>query len=200
MSRTKTFRKTLRSLAARAAGRSARGESGSVIVEFALIAPMFFFLMFVIAETALVFIAEQVLDNAVFESARLIRTGQAQNGQPQLGKPPLTKETFKAEVCGRASIFIDCTSPDFYLDVRAYDAFGDISVGKPVNDEDEFEDEGQYIAGEKNDIVVVRAFYQWPTSPFIGVFGKLSLQTLGNGKRLIGTFAAFKNEPYTGAN
>ena len=35
--------------------------------------------MFVIAETALVFIAEQVLDNAVFETARLIRTGQVQD-------------------------------------------------------------------------------------------------------------------------
>ena len=34
--------------------------------------------MFVIAETALVFVAEQVMDNAVFETARLIRTGQVQ--------------------------------------------------------------------------------------------------------------------------
>ena len=49
-------------------------------VEFAIIAPVFFFLMFVIAETAMVFIAEQVMDNAVFETARLIRTGQVQDG------------------------------------------------------------------------------------------------------------------------
>ena len=190
MSRTKPFRQTFRSLAARAAGRRAHGESGSTIVEFALIAPMFFFLMFVIAETALVFIAEQVMDNAVFETARLIRTGQAQNGG-------MTKEEFKTEVCDRVSVFIDCDSSDFYLDVRAYDDYDEMEFGKPVDDEDEFEDEGQYIAGVANSIVVVRAYYQWPTNK---IFGALSLQNLSNGKRLIGSFAAFKNEPYTGGS
>jgi hypothetical protein len=191
--RTNALRLSFRSLAARAASRSARDESGSAIVEFALIAPMFFFLMFVIAETALVFIAEQVLDNAVFESARLIRTGQAQNWEPS----PLTKATFKLEVCNRVSVFIDCGSTDFYLDVRSFDTFGGLEFGKPVDEEDEYEDEGQYIAGGPESIVVVRAYYQWPTNK---IFGALSLQNLNNGKRLIGSFAAFRNEPYTGTN
>ncbi len=192
MPRTNAIRLSFRSLAARAAGRSARGESGSVIVEFALIAPMFFFLMFVIAETALVFIAEQVMDNAVFEAARLIRTGQAQNASP-----PMTKAGFKTEVCNRISVFIDCSSADFYLDVRSFATFGELEFGKPVDDEDEYEDEGQYIAGGPDDIVVVRAYYQWKTNK---IFGALSLQNLSNGKRLIGSFAAFRNEPYTGTN
>ncbi len=190
MPRTNAVRLSFRSLAARAAGRSARGESGSAIVEFALIAPMFFFLMFVIAETALVFIAEQVMDNAVFESARLIRTGQAQNGG-------MTKATFKTDVCSRISVFIDCNSADFYLDVRSFETFGEMEFGRPVDDEDEYEDQGQYIAGGPDDIVVVRAYYQWPTNK---IFGSLSLQNLSNGKRLIGSFAAFRNEPYTGTN
>ena len=46
---------------------------------------------------------------------------------------------------------------------------------------------------EANDIVVVRAYYQWPTNP---IFGALSLKNMNNGKRLIGSFAAFCNEPY----
>lgn len=158
-----------------------------MIVEFALIAPAFFFLLFVIAETALVFIAEQVMDNAVFETARLIRTGQAQNAS-------MTKAGFKTEVCNRVSVFIDCDSADFYLDVRSYPTFGDMEFGKPVDSEDNYADEGQYITGGANDIVVVRAYYQWPTNK---IFGSLSLQNLSNGKRLIGAFAAFKNEPYT---
>jgi hypothetical protein len=153
---------------------------------------MFFFLMFVIAETALVFIAEQVMDNAVFEAARLIRTGQAQNASP-----PMTKAGFKTEVCNRISVFIDCSSADFYLDVRSFATFGELEFGKPVDDEDEYEDEGQYIAGGPDDIVVVRAYYQWKTNK---IFGALSLQNLSNGKRLIGSFAAFRNEPYTGTN
>ena len=74
------IRAASRAAVARAALPAAvrRDERGSAAIEFAIIAPIFFFLMFVIAETALVFIAEQVMDNAVFETARLIRTGQVQ--------------------------------------------------------------------------------------------------------------------------
>ena len=36
-----------------------RNEDGSAAIEFAVIAPIFFFLMFVIAETALLFIASR---------------------------------------------------------------------------------------------------------------------------------------------
>jgi hypothetical protein len=41
--------------------------------------------------------------------------------------------------------------------------------------------------------VVVRAYYQWPTNT---IFGALSLKNLSNGRRLIGSFAAFRNEPF----
>jgi Flp pilus assembly protein TadG len=164
-----------------------RDQAGSTIVEFAIVAPIFFFLMFVIAEAALVFIAEQVMDNAVFETARLIRTGQVQNSE-------MSKEDFREEVCDRMSIFVDCESADFYLDVRSYPTFGDMELGKPVDDDENFDDEGDYAFGEANDIVVVRAFYQWPTNP---IFGSLSLKNMANGKRMIGSFAAFRNEPFT---
>jgi Flp pilus assembly protein TadG len=180
--------------AARAVGRGnrrwRRNERGSAAIEFAIIAPVFFFLMFVIAETALVFIAEQVLDNAVFETARLIRTGQAQ--EPPLG--PMTKEDFKAEVCARVSVFINCSGTNFHLEVKSYTTFGAMVVANPVDDEDNFTDAGAFAFGSANDIVVVRAYYQWPTNT---IFGGLSLKNLSNGKRLIGSFAAFRNEPFT---
>jgi Flp pilus assembly protein TadG len=168
--------------------RLPRDERGSAAIEFAIIAPVFFFLMFVIAETALVFIAEQVLDNAVFETARLIRTGQVQ------GPPPMSKADFQQEVCDRVSVFINCTGADFYLDVKSYATFGDMDMEKPVDDEDEFADVGAFEFGSANDIIVVRAYYQWPTNQ---IFGSLSLKNLSNGKRLIGSFAAFRNEPFS---
>ena len=80
----------------------ARGRCGSAAVEFAIIAPIFFFLMFVIAETALVFIAEQVMDNAVFETARLIRTGRVQAAA-------MCKADFTTQVCDRMSVFVNCS-------------------------------------------------------------------------------------------
>ena len=51
----------------------------SVAVEFALVAPLFFCMLFAILETAIIFFASQVLENATQESARLILTRQAQN-------------------------------------------------------------------------------------------------------------------------
>ena len=44
-----------------------------------------------------------------------------------------------------------------------------------------------------SEIVVVRAYYQWPTNP---IFGRQWANAMDNGKRLIGSFAAFCNEPY----
>jgi Flp pilus assembly protein TadG len=164
-----------------------RNERGSTAVEFAIIAPIFFFLMFVIAQTALIFVAEQVLDNAVFETARLIRTGQAQDAN-------MTKSDFQNAVCGRVSIFINCSGADFYLDVKSYATFGDMAMSKPVDAQEKFTDAGTFQFGSANDIVVVRAYYQWPTS---NIFGSLSLKNMTNGKRLIGSFAAFRNEPFT---
>ena len=167
--------------------RRRRGEDGSVAIEFAIIAPVFFFLMFVIAETALVFVAEQVMDNAVFETSRLIRTGQVQVAD-------MSKEDFQDEVCNRVSIFIDCGSADFYLDVKSYPTFDSMVLQQPTNDDEEFEDPGNFDFGEPSEIVVVRSYYQWPTN---AVFGSLSLKNLSNGKRMIGSFAAFRNEPFT---
>jgi hypothetical protein len=170
--------------------RFRRDQQGHAAVEFALVAPAFFFLMFVIAETALVFIAEQVMDNAVFETARLIRTGQVQNGG-------MSADEFKDEVCGRMSVFIECDSDDFYLDVKSYDSFDDMNEalenGVPLDEDEKFESAGAFDFGEESEIVIVRAYYQWPTNK---IFGQMSLQNLSNGKRLIGTFAAFRNEPY----
>jgi Flp pilus assembly protein TadG len=143
--------------------------------------------MFVIAETALVFIAEQVMDNAVFETARLIRTGQVQNGG-------MTQTQFKDNVCSRMSVFVKCNTADFYLDVKSYATFGDMVLTTPTKPDETFQDPGTFNFGAANDIVVVRAYYQWPTNK---IFGSLSLKNLSNGKRLIGSFAAFRNEPYT---
>lgn len=184
------FRVALRR--ARLRGRKLRDERGSAAVEFAFIAPIFFFLMFVIAETALVFIAEQVMDNAVFETARLIRTGQVQEAS-------MSPADFETQVCNRVSVFINCGSADFYLDVKSYETFGDMEMEKPVDDDppNNFEDPGAFAFGDASDIVVVRAYYQWPTNT---IFGALSLKNLSNGKRLIGSFSAFRNEPFTASN
>lgn len=170
-----------------ALSRLRHDSRGSAAIEFAIIAPIFFFLMFVIAETALIFIAEQVMDNAVFETARLIRTGQAQTAS-------MSQSDFKTAMCGKMAVFINCNSSSFYLDVKKYANFSDMQTSNPLNPDQTFTSEGTYNFGGPSDIVVVRAYYQWPTNR---IFGSLSLQNMSNGNRLIGSFAAFRNEPYT---
>ena len=164
-----------------------RDERGVAALEFAIIAPIFFFLMFVIAETAMIFIAGQVMDNAVFETARLIRTGQVQGGW--------SESEFEEAVCGRMSVFVDCEdSADFVLDVKSYDTFAEMETTGPVDEDDNFEEPTAYEFGEPSSIVVVRAYYQWPINPVMGLQWS---NRLSNGKLLIGSFAAFRNEPYT---
>jgi Flp pilus assembly protein TadG len=59
--------------------RFRRSRRGSVAVEFALVAPVFFALLFAIIEIAIVFFADQTLETVAQGSARYVMTGQAQN-------------------------------------------------------------------------------------------------------------------------
>ncbi|RYF95889.1 MAG: pilus assembly protein, partial [Caulobacteraceae bacterium] len=60
----------------RARRRGAR--EGSAAIEFAMVALPFCFMMFAVLEIGLVFVIDSVLENAVIETGRLVRTGRAQ--------------------------------------------------------------------------------------------------------------------------
>ena len=169
-----------------AARRFARDNDGMAAVEFALLSPAFFFLVFVIMETALIFVAEEVLDDAVYEAVRMVRTGQVQSAG-------LTKEEFRDVICNKASVFINCASANFYVDAQTFGDFSDAGLESPVGDDGEFVDEGNFAIGGPNDIVTVRAYYKWKTNP---IFGDITLSDIAGGRRLIGSFSTFRNEPF----
>ena len=81
--------------------RFGRNRRGSAAVEFALVAPVFFALLFAIIETAIVFFAGQVLETVTQDSARLIMTGQAQTAA-------YTQAQFKTLVCSKVVALFDC--------------------------------------------------------------------------------------------
>src|ERR1700674_1936102 len=58
--------------------RFRRNRRGSAAVEFALVAPVFFALLFAIIETGIMFFANQVLESITQNAARQVPTGQAQ--------------------------------------------------------------------------------------------------------------------------
>lgn len=165
--------------------RFRRNRRGSTVVEFALVAPMFFALLFAIIETAFMFFASQVLETAVQDSARLIQTGQAQNGS-------YTAAQFKADVCTRVSAMFDCVG-GISVDVQSYPSFGAVNVANPIDAGKNFTNPNNYNPGGAGDIVVVRLFYQWP---IIVTKFHYDISNLSGSKRLLSATAAFQNEPY----
>ncbi|MGA7806527.1 TadE/TadG family type IV pilus assembly protein [Bradyrhizobium sp.] len=162
--------------------RFRRGRRGSAVVQFALIAPMFFALLFAIIETAMVFFASQVLETITQESARMILTGQAQTGS-------YTQAQFLSYVCSQipAALF-SCSG--IYVDVEsspAGSAFPVLSLPIDCNIN------AQYNPGGPGDPVVVRVFYQWPI--FVTSLG-YNIANCSGSKRLLTGVAAFQNEPY----
>jgi len=99
--------------------RFGRNRRGSAAVEFALVAPVFFALLFAILETALMFFASQVLETITQNSARMIVTGQAQSGS-------YTQTQFKTYVCGQIPALFNCAN--LYVDVESYPAFSNIGT------------------------------------------------------------------------
>ena len=58
--------------------RFRKHESGAIAVEFVLVAPIFFFLIFAILETSILYTIAIVMEGEVALAARTIRTGQLQ--------------------------------------------------------------------------------------------------------------------------
>ena len=165
--------------------RFRRNRRGSAAVEFALVAPIFFALLFAILETGIVFFAGQVLESVTQDSARTIMTGQTQTAA-------LTQAQYKTNVCSRISVLFDCPG-GIYVDVRSYSAFASVDVTAPIDANGNFLNNMQYSPGGPGDIVVVRLFYQWPL--IVTGLG-YNIANLNNSKRLLTATAAFKNEPY----
>jgi Flp pilus assembly protein TadG len=165
--------------------RFRRNRRGSAAVQFALVAPLFFGLLFAIIEVALMFFAGQVLETITQNSARMILTGQAQNGS-------YTQSQFANYVCTQVpASFFDCSS--IYIDVESWTSASSVNIANQIDSSKNFINNMQYNPGSPGSLVVVRLFYQWPT--FVTGFG-FNLANLANNKVLLQATAVFKNEPY----
>ncbi|AWM03479.1 TadE/TadG family type IV pilus assembly protein [Bradyrhizobium amphicarpaeae] len=181
----------------KALGRFRGNRRGSAAVEFALVAPMFFALLFAIIETALMFFANQVLETITQNSARVILTGQAQAQGGSVAACQTTpgvvaacdQTTFKAYVCTQIPALFDCNK--LFVDVVSTGSFGSLNLTN-YGDSCSFNPTGmQYSAGTSGQVVVVRLFYQWPL-----IVTGLGYNIGCSNKRLMVATAAFKNEPF----
>jgi Flp pilus assembly protein TadG len=169
--------------------RFRRNRRASAAVEFALVAPVFFALLFAIIETGIIFFASQVLETATEDSARTIRTGQAQ------AAAYATISDFKANVvCPQIGmgVLFDCAN-GISVDVQSYPSFANVTINSQIDSNRNFIPATQYSPGNPGDVVVVRLFYQWPL--FVTGLG-YNIANLAGSKRLLVATAAFRNEPF----
>jgi Flp pilus assembly pilin Flp len=180
--------------------RFRRSRDGSAAVEFALVAPMFFALLFAIIETGFMFFANQVLETLTQDSARVIQTGQAMTpgGMSATQTGPLTEAQFMSQVvCPNIPALFSCDK--IQIDVESYPP----TQAWPASFSNQIDSNGNFIAnnlqyntGGPCDVVIVRLFYQWPL--FVTGLG-YNISNLAGSKRLLWGSAAFRNEPYAGA-
>ncbi len=173
--------------------RFRRNQSGATVVEFALVALPFFALLFAIIETALLFFADQTFDSAVTTAARLIRTGQAQEAG-------MDAAAFKSAICNPdptkdlsgLGVLFDCSK--LKVDVREYANFDAINLAPPLDADGNLKVTEDYPTTHGGDIVVVRAYYEWPV--FVPLLDSY-LADMPDGTRLLMATAAFRNEPFS---
>jgi Flp pilus assembly protein TadG len=172
------------------ASRFLSDERGTTALEFGLLAVPFFAIIGAILETALVFLASQVLDSAVQDSSRLIRTGQAQTATPayQLAD-------FNAQMCSRLFGIFDCTK--LKTVVKVVTSFATATTPtSPIDpiDPTKWTITPVFQPGSGSQVIMVQVYYKWP---IILAFGGFGLATSSDGTRMLASTRVFENEPFT---
>jgi Flp pilus assembly protein TadG len=181
-------------------GQRLRAEStkGSAIVEFAMVAPVFFLLLMGTVEAGIIFFAQSSLQNAVNDVARMVRTGQTNCFSTDAGGNcvAITPLQFRTQICSEVGVLLqDCNGPSLQFDVNAYSAgFSAAANSSPLDVSNNLPVLTNFNLGNACEVVLVRAFYQWPVfTPMLNFF----LANMSGNNHLLSTAAAFRNEPYS---
>lgn len=171
-----------------------RGQSGSVAVEFGLLALPFAAVLFAVLESCISFASQQVLANATDDIARRIRTGQTGWRNP-------SEADLKNAICARLDIMVGsgCQSR-LTVDLRSFDTYAEgaaikIKIVNEVLDTSDF----QFDPGGSGTRNMLRVFYRWPV---LTDFMRMSMANIKDPNnqtdRAILHFATttWKNEPY----
>lgn len=131
-----------------------RNNEGSVAVEFALISIPFIYCTIAIIELSMFFCATNMLEGAVNQSARLIRTGQIQaQADPEMA--------FREAICDRLFILIDCDEVQLEVLAMPDDSFGSADDYGASYDEDGNYTPREFDSGGSGDVVLIRAYYEY---------------------------------------
>lgn len=166
--------------------RLSKAEGGNVIIEFALLAPVFFMLVMGLVEFVLFQYKTYALNHVVYEASRNLQTGEVQTAADM-------EVAFQEEVCAHAGPMIDCEAIVF--DVRAFDDINDITYPPPEFDADGNPTNFVFEPGEANQYSVVRAAVH---HQFITPFMDKLFQMGPDMPAIVNSYCIVKNEPFSG--
>ncbi|MEL6790314.1 MAG: TadE/TadG family type IV pilus assembly protein [Pseudomonadota bacterium] len=172
-----------------------KNKKGMAAVEFAMVAPVFFALLFSIMEVGWVFFSEGVAERAKKEATRLIRTGQIQQISTE-NDPEAQRKAVYSAVCKLSKVFGAC-SESLTVDVVTFDSFKQLAEDDSEvicqNSSKDLRDKLKFNPGSDDSIVRVRICILYNTlNPAIGLSLK---QTSGESDRIIAQHI-FRNEPF----
>jgi Flp pilus assembly protein TadG len=174
----------------------ADASKGSAAVEFAFVAPIFFVLLMGTMEAGIMFFAQSALQNALNDTARLVRTGQTACYTTSNGNcVAMTATDFKNKLCSEVSMLLQgCATGSLQFDLNAYPAgFGGASNTPPLDANNNLTPLNAFNVGNACDVVLARAFYKWPVfAPGLDYF----LVNVAGNYHLLSSAAAFRNEPF----
>lgn len=161
-------------------------RKGSAAIEFAMIAPVFFLLIFGIIETGILFFADSTLQHATDDAARQVRTGQIQSQN-------LSATDFRNSICAEIAAIMNCDS-NLQIDLRSFSNFSSANFPPPLDKNGQLDPNlDKFQPGNAGDVVLLRTFYTWGVmTPLLAPF----LSNMSGSKRLISATAAFRNEPF----
>lgn len=170
--------------------RLARDDSAVTAIEFGVLAFPFFAVIGAIMQTSIIFLSSQVLESAVHDASRAIRTGQAQTSS-------MTVEGFRNSVCSRLfGLFPDCDG--LHVRVNVVTNFQSATVAPPIPNPCtapcNWSETESFVPGVGKSVVLVQVYYRYPV--FVQL-GPLGMSNMADGRRLMGSATVFQNEPFS---
>jgi len=193
-----------------------KDRNGAATIEFSIVGPAFIALLFAVLYTALIFLAQQMLETAAQSAGRLLLTGAAQTARMANGDVGMSASDFKNAICNGASgtnasgqtfsiprllpPMLSCsrltvnvsTATTYNVNSTAnptfrYDSNGNIiATGTGYN--------SQSGGSGQNQIIVLQLIYLWPTG--VGPLG-LNLVNQPKSNRMLVATAVFTTEAYS---
>ena len=180
-------------LVTRTLGKSsdlAKDKSGSVAVEFSIVAIPFLSIVFASLEIGWFYFVNAAIDAVTLEASREIRTGFPQESG-------LDSEGFYDEVCPKLSLFGECRDI-LTVEVTTFDDFAtlaaDTSPPTCADEDPETLANIDYEPGADNEIVRLRICLIYKT---LNLKLGADLSKTGDGRRKVTSSYIFRNEPFS---